>query len=112
MEKMFHVQSENLSGSLSQPTVSSDAKPNTSCESSVEKKTNKIKCTLCGKKVSLVEQEYCKCQCSNFYCSAHRTAGVSNTDRSHECKFDYKQKWTSQYNSTNRAIVVDKIIKI
>jgi len=48
-----------------------------------------MKCDRCGKKISLVEREYCKCKCGKTFCSTHRYSDTVDSVRSHKCTFDY-----------------------
>ena len=42
------------------------------------------KCSICKKKLSLVEKEIGKCKCKNYYCAKHRSSAA------HECSYDYQ----------------------
>ena len=46
------------------------------------KNSNKIKCMVCGKKISGHLAVMYTCKCKNVYCSDHKLQ--------HECSYDYK----------------------
>ena len=53
-----------------------------STENNSKKKSSKIRCFLCGKKVGVFGLT---CKCGNIYCSIHFQA------ENHECKYDFKK---------------------
>ena len=49
-----------------------------------------IRCTICSKKISIIEQEYCKCKCDKMFCPKHKNSTYrESTGEGHLCTFDY-----------------------
>lgn len=65
---------------------------------------NKVKCTLCKKKLTLAQQVSGKCKCGGTYCPKHRVY------MDHSCTFDYSDKTNLIKN--NPLIIAPKIEKI
>jgi len=61
--------------------------------------TNCKKCSICSKKISLVETVVCRCRCDKLFCNIHRI--------DHKCTFDYKEHYKN--NNTLVKIIGDKI---
>ena len=66
------------------------------------KKTKKLKCYHCNKKVGLI---ILKCKCGHIFCPSHLNA------HSHNCTYDYKKEKKESLEKNNPKIV-RKIIKI
>lgn len=61
------------------------------------KETKKLKCNICKKKISIIEEIMAKCKCNNYYCTLHRLP------ENHNCEFDYI--------ANNKSILEKKLIK-
>lgn len=48
-----------------------------------------VRCSTCNKKVSIVEQEYCKCKCEKMFCPKHKAPVHIESEMGHVCSFDY-----------------------
>jgi hypothetical protein len=69
--------------------------------------STKIKCSICHKKINLIEQLTSKCRCDNYYCKNHKFAGVG-----HDCSYDYKINFVSEFIKQNMKIISVKVDKI
>jgi len=47
------------------------------------------RCNVCKKKISLAENEFCRCKCGGTFCILHRHAGNKEEMGSHLCTFDH-----------------------
>lgn len=56
-----------------------------------------IRCNICKKKISIIEEIMAKCKCNNNYCTLHRLPEY------HNCDFDYI--------SENKIILEKKLVK-
>ena len=65
-----------------------------------KKKSSKIRCFLCGKKVGIFGLT---CKCGNIYCSIHFQA------ENHECKYDFKKEFKSESLGGGLFKKIDKI---
>jgi hypothetical protein len=64
------------------------------------KKTKKVKCKTCKKKLGLLGFE---CRCGEVFCSGHR-----HPDQ-HSCGVDFKEIGRDRLRRDNEAVVADKI---
>ena len=61
---------------------------------------DKIKCTLCKKKIGLIIFE---CKCKNNYCMNHRFR------ENHNCSYDYTQEEQEEFIKNNPKLIPNKI---
>ena len=66
-------------------------------------KNKKKKCKVCKKKLGLLPF---KCKCEHIFCSLHRYA------EDHNCTFNYKDEYMTNFNKNNPKVVAEKIAKI
>lgn len=66
-----------------------------------------IRCSSCNKKISIIEQEYCKCKCDEMFCPKHRSPIYKSSEMGHLCSFDYV---TDNQNKLSK-ILNDQIVK-
>ncbi len=69
----------------------------------------KVKCQVCNKTVKFVDQSYCKCRCGQYFCPRHRYSGVSNSENSHKCSYDYITEGKKELCVQVQKVVSDKI---
>jgi len=85
-------------------------------DSNSETKTNttssKPKCSVCNKRIPLVEELYCKCRCGLMLCSNHRNDSNENTESSHLCTYDYVGESKKILEEQNKQVVKSKVEKI
>ena len=65
------------------------------------------KCTICKKKLSLVEETSGYCKCGHYYCRKHRTITNSKEELSkgsHLCSFDRTSEHRNLIKQNNPSI--------
>lgn len=63
-------------------------------------------CSVCNKKLSIVEVSIGKCKCESLFCSKHRYP------KEHKCTFDYKSLNERNLIRNNPPIRADKLTRI
>ncbi len=48
-----------------------------------------VRCSVCNKKISIIEQEYCKCKCEKMFCPKHKSPVYKESESGHVCLFNY-----------------------
>ena len=74
--------------------------------------TKRNKCPICNKKITMMEEIYCKCKCDKIFCSSHKNAGHNDTYNTHKCLYDYVGECKKEMIKSNPVVIADKIIKI
>jgi hypothetical protein len=78
----------------------------------------KLKCSVCNRKIKIIEQLICKCRCGLVFCEKHRHADTNpdpnnnHLENSHLCEFNYIEDSKKILTLQNNKIVSDKINKI
>lgn len=69
------------------------------------------KCSICKRKLTLVEQTAGLCKCKQLFCAKHRCVRehFSPEDRCHPCSFDYLSEQQQLLAQQNPTIKADKI---
>ena len=52
-----------------------------------------MKCTICNKKVSFIEEITLKCKCNNIYCKKHYQSF------NHDCTYNYVEEYKKKCTS-------------
>lgn len=60
--------------------------------------TNKLRCFICNKKISILDEITCKCKCNNNYCNIHKYPEI------HKCSYNYVKE--------NQNILEKNLIKL
>jgi len=58
----------------------------------------KNKCSICNKRISIIEELTAKCKCNKFFCVIHKYPDT------HNCSFDYIKE--------NQDILQKKLVKL
>lgn len=66
-------------------------------------KTEKVRCGVCRKRISLT---YIECKCGGKYCAKHRYANE------HNCEYDHKKYNNELIRKNNPIIIKEKFEKI
>jgi len=75
-------------------------------------KSTKIKCSICYKKISLLDKLTSKCRCENYYCKNHKFADNKISDHGHECSYNYKMNFIKELIKQHMKVVCVKVDKI
>jgi predicted nucleic acid binding AN1-type Zn finger protein len=59
---------------------------------------SKLRCLICNKKISIIDEITSKCKCNNYYCIIHKYP------ENHNCIYDYVKE--------NQELLEKKIIKL
>lgn len=60
--------------------------------------SNKLKCFICNKKLSIIDEITAKCKCNNYYCNIHKYPDK------HSCVYNYVKE--------NQEILEKKLVKL
>lgn len=71
-------------------------------DSEPSKKSKKLKCMCCNKKIKL-KAFYFKCKCGKMFCQKCLSPEV------HNCTFNYKKEGEESIRDNNPPIIADKI---
>lgn len=71
----------------------------------------KNRCSICKKKLNLVEQNAGHCKCNEVFCAKHRCVRTNSSSpgHCHPCTFDYLQEQKQLLNKQNPVIKYEKI---
>lgn len=78
----------------------------------MEKNSEKTKCYVCNKKISLIEMIVAKCKCDNYFCTKHKFASNVTSLSSHTCNYDYIQENKVTLQINNNQVIASKVDKI
>ena len=72
----------------------------------------KAKCSVCKKKISIIEMITSKCKCDEYFCKNHKYPDTKSSSMGHICNYDYYKEHTHNLMKQCILVVADKVDKI